>query len=64
MRGTSPPEGPEARAQEQARRLALAIDAIEAELDLLELGAAPDTVARALEGPVRAFAAAAKEVST
>ena len=48
---------------EHARRLALAIDAIEAELDLLELGAAPELVARALEGPVRALAAAAREVA-
>ena len=63
MRGRLPPESPETRAQEQARALALAIDVIEAELDLLELGAAPDVVARALEAPVRAFAAVAKEVS-
>jgi hypothetical protein len=45
----------------QARQLALAIDAIEARLDALELGAPPDAVARALEAPVRVFDAAAKE---
>lgn len=44
-----------------ARRLALAVDAIEAELAALELGANPDVVAEALAGPVRAFDAAAKD---
>lgn len=46
----------------QARRLARALDAIEAKLDVLELGADPDLVARALAEPIRAFDAAAKEV--
>lgn len=45
----------------EARQLAAALDAIEAELDRLELGASPDVVARALAEPVRAFDAAAKE---
>ena len=45
---------------EQARRLALALDAIEARLDGLNLGAGPDAIADALAGPVRAFDAAAK----
>jgi hypothetical protein len=44
-----------------ARRLAQALDAIEAELDRLELGASPDVVAKALAAPIRAFDAAAKE---
>jgi len=44
-----------------SRRLALALDAIEAELDRLELGASPDVVARALAEPIRAFDAAARE---
>jgi hypothetical protein len=48
------------RAQ-QARTLAMALDAIEAELERLELGADPDVVAHALAGPIRAFDAAAKE---
>ena len=53
---------PEVRAAAaQARRLAVALDAIEAELDRLELGADPDLVARALAEPIRAFDAAAKE---
>jgi hypothetical protein len=52
---------PEVRAAAQARQLAVALDAIEAELDRLELGASPDVVARALAGPIRAFDAAAKE---
>lgn len=51
----------EARAALQARRLALALDAIEATLDGLELGADPDVVAKALEEPIRAFDAAARE---
>lgn len=45
----------------QARRLALALDAIEAELDGLELGAQPDVVAKALTKPIEAFDAAARE---
>jgi hypothetical protein len=44
-----------------ARRLALAVDAIEAALSALEPGANPDAVAEALAGPVRAFDAAAKD---
>jgi hypothetical protein len=45
----------------QARRLAAALDAIEARLDALSLGADPDEVAAALAEPIRAFDAAAKE---
>ena len=45
----------------QARRLALALDAIEAQLDGLELGAQPDVVAKALKPPIEAFDAAARE---
>jgi hypothetical protein len=48
-------------AQALARRLCLAIDAIEAELSVLNLGADPDAVARALAAPVRLFDTAAKE---
>lgn len=48
-------------AQAAARRLSLAIDAIEAELSALSLGADPDSVARALAAPVRLFDTAAKE---
>ena len=44
----------------QARRLALALDAIEAELARLSLGADPDAIADALANPIRAFDAAAK----
>jgi hypothetical protein len=46
---------------EQARRLALALDAIEARLDALGLGAPPDAIVDALAEPVRAFDAAARE---
>lgn len=46
-----------------AQALALALDAIEAELDRLDLGAPPEVVAQALAGPVIAFAAAAKEAA-
>jgi hypothetical protein len=46
------------------RRLALAIDAIEACLDGLRPGAAPSAIASALEAPVRAFDALAKDVLT
>lgn len=46
---------------EQVRRLAAALDVIEAELNRLELGASPDVVARAMAEPIRAFDAAAKE---
>ncbi|MBI3437336.1 MAG: hypothetical protein HY054_01555 [Proteobacteria bacterium] len=45
---------------EQARQLSLALDAIEARLDALNLGAGPDAIVDALAGPVRAFDAAAK----
>lgn len=58
MASDSPPE---ARAALQARRLAQALDAIEASLDALELGADPDAVAAALAEPVRAFDVIAKE---
>ncbi|MFZ2028961.1 MAG: hypothetical protein WAU68_01515 [Vitreimonas sp.] len=47
-------------AAEQGRRLALALDAIEARLDALGLGARPDAIVDALAEPVRAFDAAAK----
>lgn len=45
---------------EQARLLSLALDAIEARLDALNLGAGPDAIVDALAGPVNAFDAAAK----
>ena len=45
----------------QARRLALALDVIEAQLDAVELGASPDVVAKALKQPIEAFDAAARE---
>lgn len=48
---------------EQARRLALALDAIESRLDALGMGAAPDAIVDALAEPVRAFDAAAREAS-
>ncbi|MBS0386793.1 MAG: hypothetical protein JSS00_15735 [Proteobacteria bacterium] len=48
---------------EQARRLALALDVIEARLDGLGIGAAPDAIADALADPVRAFDAAVREAS-
>ncbi len=46
----------------QARRLALALDAIEACLDGLRPGAAPSAIAAALAAPVRAFDTLAKDV--
>lgn len=49
------------KAATRARRLALALDAIEAQLDSLELGAGPDVVAKALAKPIEAFDAAARE---
>ncbi len=55
----------EARSSEaQARRLALALDAIEACLDRLRPGAAPGAIASALAAPVRAFDTLAKDVLT
>ena len=57
MASDSPPEA----AAVQARRLAVALDAIEASLAGLALGADPDDVAATLAAPVRAFDAAAKE---
>ena len=48
---------------EQGRRLALALDAIEAQLDVLGMGAAPDAIVDALAEPIRAFDAAAREAS-
>lgn len=48
---------------EQARRLALALDAIEARLDALGPDAPPDAIADALAEPVRAFDAAARDAS-
>ena len=48
-------------AAEQVRRLALALDAIEARLDALNLGSGADAIVDALAGPVKAFDAAAKE---
>jgi hypothetical protein len=59
MASDSPAEAHEAALQ--ARRLALALDVIEAQLDALELGAQPDVVARALKKPIEAFDAAARE---
>ena len=53
-----------AKAAHQARRLALALDAIEAQLNDLELGADPDVVAKALKTPIEAFDAAAREALT
>jgi hypothetical protein len=44
-----------------AKRLALALDAIEAQLDALRPGAEIGAVASALAGPVAAFDALAKE---
>ncbi len=43
----------------QARRRGWALDAIETQLDSLNLGADADAVAKALAGPIRAFDAAA-----
>lgn len=54
-------DSPSEAAAAQARRLAAALDAIEARLAGLALGADPDDVAAALADPVRAFDAAAKE---
>ena len=48
-------------AREQARRLAAAVDALEAELNALGPNADADTFAAALAEPVRAFDLAAKE---
>ena len=62
MASDSPSQAKEAAVQ--ARRLALAVDAMKAELAELELGADPDVVARALAGPVRAFDAVAKDASS
>ena len=59
MASDSPAETREAAVQ--ARRLALALDAIEAQLDGLELGARPDVVAKALKKPIEAFDTAARE---
>jgi len=44
----------------EVRALALALDAIEAELADLEPGASADIIARRLAAPVRAFDATAK----
>ncbi len=60
MTGDQSPDAAEAAAQ--ARRLALALDAIEASLDGLGAGARPSAIADALAAPVRAFDALAKEV--
>ena len=54
-------DSPSEPAAVQARRLAAALDVIEARLDSLALGADPDEVVAALAEPVRAFDAAAKE---
>jgi hypothetical protein len=48
----------------RARRLAVALGAIETQLDALELGANPDVVAKALREPIEAFDAAAREALT
>ena len=47
--------------RDQARQLALALDAIEHCLSRLGPGADPDAIAAALAEPVRAFDLAAKE---
>jgi hypothetical protein len=54
-------DSPTKAVADQARRLAAALDTIEARLDALKLGADPDEVAAALADPVRAFDAAARE---
>jgi hypothetical protein len=54
-------DSPSEAAIVQARRLAAALDAIEARLEALGLWADPDEVAQALAEPVHAFDAAAKE---
>jgi|CXWL01.1.fsa_nt_gi hypothetical protein len=55
-------DGPSgANADDQARRLALALDVIEAQLERLDLGADPHSIVHALAAPIRAFDAAAKE---
>jgi len=59
MASDSPADAEKAAAQ--ARRLALALDAIEAQLNALELGAPSDVVERALKKPVEAFDAVARE---
>jgi hypothetical protein len=59
MASDSPSEA--RKSADQARQLALALDAIEAQLDALEPGAGPDVVARALKQPIEAFDAAARE---
>lgn len=46
--------------EEKARRLALALDAIEAELSKLDLGAEPGAVIAASAAPMSAFDTAAK----
>lgn len=54
-------DSPTAVRDAQARRLAEALDAIEACLDRIAPGADPDEIVRELAGPVRAFDEAAKE---
>ncbi|GAM96527.1 hypothetical protein U91I_00146 [alpha proteobacterium U9-1i] len=49
-----------ANVEEQARRLALALDAIESALEKIGPGAEPSAVVAALTGPVSAFDTAAK----
>ena len=51
----------ETRKTAHQARLALALDAIEAQLDALELGSNPDVVAMTLRTPIEAFDAAARE---
>ena len=53
-----------AELQALARRLALAVDVIEARLDQVGPGAAPDDIAKALEDPVRVFDEVAKEATS
>jgi hypothetical protein len=59
MASDSPAEAEKTAAQ--ARRLAMALDAIEAQLDALKLGADPDVIAKALAEPIAALGAAARE---
>ena len=55
------PRGDGQNLRDQARKLALALDAIEQRLAALGPKSDPDTIAEALAEPVRAFDLAAKE---